>query len=166
MDLEFHVGKLYFVYATKIYKKKLMALMVNISYLDNLKRFHKFLFPDKDRKQNKTKTYAGLFFPNLFKHFCLESFFFFFSALESHILSEIHLRFLANWHFTYWWDDSWYLRKVRRGTDKDWAMPDRKTLMESEKAGEEAQTQAVRRGRCAEALAAGSSECSDKDTGY
>lgn len=95
MDLEFHVGKLYFVYATKIYKKKLMALMVNISHLDNLKRFHKFLFPDKDRKQNKTKTYAGLFFPNLFKHFCLESFFFF-SALESHILSEIHLRFLAN----------------------------------------------------------------------
>lgn len=44
-------------------------------------------------------------------------------------------------------------------------MPDRKTLMESEKAGEDAQTQAVRRGRCAEALAEGSSECSDKDTG-
>lgn len=85
MDLEFHVGKLYFVYATKIYKKELMALMVNISHLDNLKRFHKFLFPDKDRKQNKTKTYAGLFFPNLFKHFCLESFFlsFFFLHLKA-----------------------------------------------------------------------------------
>lgn len=41
--------------------------MVNISHLDNLKRFHKFFFPDKDRKQNKTKTYVGLFF--FFKSF-------------------------------------------------------------------------------------------------
>lgn len=42
--------------------KNLIPLMVNISYWDNLKRFHKFFFPDKDRKQNKMRTYAGLFF--------------------------------------------------------------------------------------------------------
>lgn len=117
--------------------KNLIPLMVNISHWDNLKRFHKFFFPDKDRKQNKMRTYAGLFF-QIFSNTFVWSLSLFFSALESHILSEIHLRFLANGHFTYWWDDSWYLRKVRRGTDKDWATPDRKPLMESEKAGEDA----------------------------
>lgn len=146
--------------------KNLMALMVNISHLDNLKRFHKFFFPDKDRKQNKTKTYVGLFFFfQIFSNTFLWSLSFP-SALESHILSEIHLRLLANWHFPYWWDDSWYLRKVKRSTDKDWATPDRKTLMESEKAVVDGETQVVWRGRYAGALTAESTKCFDKDTGY